>query len=64
VGERGPAGASHPIKSTPTKFIGYVHAPDEKTAIEMAAEDYKICDTPIDRRTRRVVTDRPPKRPF
>jgi hypothetical protein len=37
------------IKGTPAKFLGYVHAPDEKTAIARAAEDYDVSDRLIDR---------------
>jgi hypothetical protein len=37
------------LKATPTKFIGYVRAPDAKAAIEMATKDYKISDRLIDR---------------
>ena len=37
------------IKATPAKFIGFVHAPDEKSAIETAAEDYDISETLRDR---------------
>jgi hypothetical protein len=29
------------LKATPAKFIGYVRAPDAKSAIEMATKDYK-----------------------
>jgi len=31
------------------KFLGYVHAPDEKTAIARAAEDYEVSDRLVDR---------------
>jgi hypothetical protein len=37
------------LKATPAKFIGYVRAPDAKSAIEMAAKDYKISDRLVDR---------------
>jgi hypothetical protein len=37
------------LKATPAKFIGYVRAPDERSAIEMAAKDYKISDALVDR---------------
>jgi hypothetical protein len=37
------------LKSTPAKFIGYVRAPDAKSAIETAAKDYKISERLIDR---------------
>jgi 1,2-phenylacetyl-CoA epoxidase PaaB subunit len=37
------------IKATPAKFIGFVHAPDEKSALEMAAEDYSISENVRDR---------------
>jgi hypothetical protein len=37
------------IKGTPAKFLGYVHAPDEKTAIARAAEDYDVSDRLIHR---------------
>jgi hypothetical protein len=37
------------LKATPAKFIGYVHAPDEKSAIAMAAEDYGISHRLVDR---------------
>jgi hypothetical protein len=37
------------LKATPAKFIGYVRAPDAKSAIEMATKDYKISDTLVDR---------------
>jgi hypothetical protein len=37
------------VKATPAKFVGFVRAPDEQSAIEMAAEDYGISDTLRDR---------------
>jgi hypothetical protein len=37
------------IKATPAKFVGYVRAPDEASAIEMAVEDYGISDRLRDR---------------
>jgi hypothetical protein len=37
------------LKATPAKFIGYVRAPDAKSAVEMAAKDYKISDRLVDR---------------
>jgi hypothetical protein len=37
------------IKGTPAKFIGYVHAPDAKTAEDLAAEEFRIPDTLRDR---------------
>ena len=30
------------IKGTPAKFLGYVDAADEKSAIEAAAEEFKV----------------------
>ena len=33
------------IKGTLAKFIGYVHAPDAKTAEDIAAEEHRIPDT-------------------
>jgi hypothetical protein len=37
------------IKGTPAKFIDYVHAPDAKTAEDIAAKEHKIPDTLRDR---------------
>jgi len=37
------------LKATPAKFIGYVRAPDAKSAIETAIADHKISDTLVDR---------------
>ena len=37
------------IKATPAKFLGYVHAPDEASAIAMAIEDYGISERLRDR---------------
>ena len=37
------------LKATPAKFIGYVRAPDAKSAIDMATKDYKISDRLVDR---------------
>ena len=37
------------LKATPAKFIGYVRAPDAKSAIETAIADYKISDRLVDR---------------
>jgi hypothetical protein len=37
------------IKGTPAKYLGYVDAPDEKSAIEEAAKEFKISDTLRDR---------------
>jgi hypothetical protein len=37
------------IKATPAKFVGYVRAPDQASAIEMAVEDYGISDRLRDR---------------
>jgi hypothetical protein len=37
------------LKATPAKFIGYVRAPDAKSAIEMAAKDYEVSDRLVDR---------------
>ena len=33
------------IKATPAKYLGSVYAPDEATAIEAAAREFKIDDT-------------------
>ena len=33
------------IKATPAKYLGSVDAPDEATAIEAAAREFKIDDT-------------------
>jgi len=32
------------IKATPAKYLGSVYAPDEATAIEAAAREFKISD--------------------
>jgi hypothetical protein len=32
------------IRGTPAKFLGYVDAPDETSAIEAAAKEFKIGD--------------------
>jgi hypothetical protein len=37
------------LKATPAKFIGYVRAPDARSAIEMAIKDYKISHRLVDR---------------
>ena len=37
------------LKGTPAKLPGFVHAPDEKAAIEQAAKEYKIADALRDR---------------
>ena len=37
------------LKATPAKFVGYVRAPDERSAIETAVTDYKISDRLVDR---------------
>jgi hypothetical protein len=37
------------LKATPAKFIGYVRAPDARSAIEMAVKDYEVSDRLIDR---------------
>jgi hypothetical protein len=37
------------LKATPAKYVGYVRALDAKSAIEMAAKDYKISDRLVDR---------------
>ena len=44
-GERLFEGRVSLIKGTPAKFIGYVHAPDTKTAEDVAAEEFRIPDT-------------------
>jgi hypothetical protein len=36
------------IGSSPAKFIGYVRAPDAKSAVEMAIKDYAISNRLID----------------
>jgi hypothetical protein len=36
------------LKATPAKFIGYVRAPDEKSAIATATEDYDVSDRLVD----------------
>jgi len=33
------------VKATPAKYLGRVDAPDEATAIEAAAREFKIDDT-------------------
>jgi len=33
------------IKATPAKYLGSIYAPDEATAIEAAAREFKIDDT-------------------
>jgi hypothetical protein len=33
------------IGKTPQRFLGYVHAADEKSAIDVAAKEFKIGDT-------------------
>lgn len=37
------------LKATPAKFIGYVRAPDAKSAIEMAIKYYGISNRLVDR---------------
>jgi hypothetical protein len=37
------------LKGTPARFLGYIEAPDEKTAIEAAAKEYKIAEALRDR---------------
>jgi hypothetical protein len=37
------------LKATPARFIGYVRAPDAKSAIEMAVKDYDVSDALVDR---------------
>jgi hypothetical protein len=37
------------IKATPAKFVGFVRAPDENSAIEMAVKDYGISERLRDR---------------
>jgi hypothetical protein len=37
------------LKATPAKFIGYVRAPDERSAIEMAAKGYEVSEALVDR---------------
>jgi hypothetical protein len=37
------------LKATPAKFIGYVRAPDEKSAIATAAKDYDVSERLVDR---------------
>jgi hypothetical protein len=37
------------ITGTPAKFIDHVHAPDAKTAEDIAAKEHKIPDTMRDR---------------
>jgi hypothetical protein len=37
------------LKGTPAKFLGYIEAPDEKSAIEAAAKEYKVADALRDR---------------
>jgi hypothetical protein len=37
------------LKGTPAKFLGYVEAPDEKSAIEAAVKEFKIAEALRDR---------------
>ena len=37
------------IKGTPARYLGYVSAPDEETARQMAAEEFNISDVLRDR---------------
>jgi hypothetical protein len=37
------------LKATPAKFIGYVRAPDAKSAVEMAIKDSAISNRLVDR---------------
>jgi hypothetical protein len=37
------------IKATPAKYLGYVQAADEKSAVEAAAKEFKISDALRDR---------------
>jgi hypothetical protein len=33
------------IRGTPARYLGHVHAKDEATAIERAAEEFEVADT-------------------
>jgi hypothetical protein len=37
------------IKGTPAKFLGHVEAPDEETAREQAAKEFKVSEVLKDR---------------
>jgi len=37
------------IRGTPARYLGHVHAKDEATAIEKAAEEFEVPDTLRDR---------------
>ena len=37
------------IKGTPAKYLGHVEAPDEETAIEEAAKEFRVPDNLRDR---------------
>src|SRR5262249_1886928 len=43
------SGTRHLIKGTPARYLGLIHAPHEKAAIEEAAKEFRVPDNPRDR---------------